>query len=299
MRKTAFIFTGQGFEKCGMLHQLPNTEAAGKKLRQASQVLGESWEQMDTARALQSNRYTQLCIYIFQCVWSDFLKQYCSFEFVSGHSVGSFAAAVTGGVLKYEDGLRLVEARGAMMEQMFFSGYGMMAVSGISAGLMEDILEAFRAEIPEVCVYLATINEDRQCVLSGSRQDLERIAFFIHKKYPAKVVWLNVKVPSHCLLMNPVAEKLKILCGGISWARPNKIYIMNSTARSAGNADQIRRDLEEGVCRPVRWYDGITLMKELGVETFVEVGPTHILTEIGKRSYGDLKWMSGDPGYFL
>ncbi len=63
MRKTAFIFTGQGFEKCGMLHQLPNTEAAGKKLRQASQVLGESWEQMDIQPGLcNPNRYTQLCI---------------------------------------------------------------------------------------------------------------------------------------------------------------------------------------------------------------------------------------------
>lgn len=299
MKKTAFIFTGQGFEKSGMLHQLPNTGDTHRKLRQASEILREPWEQMDTAEALRSNRYTQLCIYICQCIWSDFLKAHLNFEFVSGHSVGSFAAAVAGGVLKYEDGLMLVEARGAMMERMFSSGYGMMAVAGISADLMGDILEGFRAERPEACVYLATINEDRQCVLSGSRQDLERTAFFIHERYPARVTWLRVKVPSHCPLMNPVSEKLKTLCGGLSWTQPDKICIVNSTARRAWNAHQVRADLEEGVCRPVRWYDGITLMEELGVETFVEMGTAHTLTEIGKRSYGNLKWMRGDPEYFL
>ncbi|HJA68118.1 MAG TPA: ACP S-malonyltransferase [Candidatus Mediterraneibacter cottocaccae] len=292
--KTAFIYTGQGFQRPGMLHALPDHPAAGEYLQRTKDILECSIDQLDTADALSSNENTQICIYVCETVWSWIMREKWQCDTVSGHSAGSFAAAVEAGVLSFEDGLVLIRTRGKYMEKMFPSGYGMYAVSGITESLMYRILEQFKHEYPDALVFPATVNEELQCTISGSLEWLERLTGFIHRDYPAKVTPLRVKVPSHCCLMDPVTDVLRRASEKMQWKRPRIPAVVNSRARRVWTAEEVKEDLIVGAARMVRWYDGITLMKELGIDTFIEIGSAHTLTEIGRRSFPELRWLSGE-----
>lgn len=289
--KTAFIFTGQGFQRPGMLHDLPDCGEKDRCLKTAEEILGRPAEELDLPESLKSNENTQICIYICETVLSRMLQEIRPCDMVSGHSIGSFAAAVQSGVLRYEDGLRMVSRRGKYMGELFPSGYGMKAVKGLTRGFMERLLDGFRTLHPDAEVFLATVNEELQCTVSGRTDWLEQFESYLHQSFPAKVIPLHVHVPSHCPLMHPVTVQLREESSRISWGRMEIPYLCNSRARRAWKTDDVRKDLEEGAEKVVRWYDGITLMKELGIETFIEASPVHTLTNIGRRSWPRLQWL--------
>lgn len=277
-----------------MLHALPDCREKDACLKTAEEILGRPAETLDQPESLRSNEAAQICIYICETVVSRLLRERWPCDIVSGHSIGSFAAAVTAGVLSYEDGLKMVSLRGRYMESLFPSGYGMVAVKGLTEGLMKQILAAFHSRYPEAEVFLATVNEELQCAVSGRLDWLERFGQYIHQDYPAKLIPLRVGVPSHCQLMSRVTDVLTAEGEKVQWGKLQIPYICNSRARRAWKTAEVRQDLAIGAEKVVRWYDGITLMKELGIETFIEASPAHTLTDIGRRSWPELRWLTAE-----
>ncbi len=288
--KAAFLYTGQGWQHPGMLHEIPECEEKDQYFEMASELLGRNVEELDSEENLCSNEYVQLCIFLYETILTQRAMQLCECEMVSGHSIGSFAAAVVSGAIDFEQALYLVQARGRKMEEGYGSGYGMMAVQGLTHSLSAKVLESFKLRDPEAVVYLAALNEELQCVFSGKLDDLQQFQMYIHQSYPVKSQFIRVKVPSHCILMHPVAELLEQMTETVDWKSVKIPYLANSTADRVWRAGQIRLDLIHGVERPVKWYEGITMMKELGVEQFVEISGTGTLMEIGRKNYPELYW---------
>ena len=295
--KRAWLFTGQGFQYPQMLHQLPSCGITHRILGLASEILGYDVKNFDTAEHLKSNLHTQICIYLSEVVLAEILSQQENCQIVSGHSIGSFAAAVCAKVLSFEDGIRMVQKRGQKMEHLFGYGYGMLAVQGLTYSLCETLQADFNGEFSDVlqknqgsCVYLAIQNEEQQCVFSGKMEALKKFETYIHSLLPAKTHYIQVKVPSHCTLMHPVTELLEAEARQIIWNTPSLPVLTNSTARRTVNLQKIKRDLITGAQYPVRWYDGITVMKELGIEEFTEISQSETLTRIGRNCYGTLQW---------
>lgn len=289
--KIAFLYTGQGFQKPGMIHELPDCFYTKKYLKAAEEILGRRIDMLDASSAISSNENTQICIYLCESVWSRILKEKWQCDIVSGHSIGSFAAAVESGVLNFEKGLQLVSLRGRYMEQLFSSGYGMTAISGLTESQVKRVLMTFYDKNPEAVVFLATVNEETQCTVSGRLDWLNEFKQYVQKDYPVKLIPLQVKVPSHCSLMDPVTKILEDECDRLDFGEMRVPYICNSRGRRAWKASDVKKDLIEGVSRTVRWYDGITLMKEIGIDTFIEVGTAHTLTDIGRMTYPELRWI--------
>ena len=80
-------------------------------------------------------------------------------EFVAGHSVGAFAAAVTAGVLTLAEALAAVELRGRSMEQACAQGdWGMAAVIGLpTRAAAELVAEVGTDDDP---LWVANVNAD-------------------------------------------------------------------------------------------------------------------------------------------
>lgn len=273
-----------------MLHELPECEEKYQYFKLAGEVLGRSVEELDSMENLRSNESVQLCIFLYETVLTKLAMQTCDCEMLSGHSIGSFAAAVTSGSICFEQALELVQARGRKMEEGYGSGYGMMAVQGLTHGLAAKVLGDFKNDHPEVIVYPAALNEELQTVFSGKLEDLRQFREAIHQNYPVKSQFIKVKVPSHCILMHPIAELLETMTEKMEWKSVKIPYLANSTADRVWRSEQICLDLIHGVERPVKWYEGITMMKELGAEQFVEISGAGTLMEIGRRSYPELCW---------
>jgi len=288
--KTAFLFTGQGFQYEGMLKELPNCYITKSMLEIASNLLEEDVLELDSKEALNNNRNVQLCIYISEVILGNLQLDKITPDFVAGHSIGAFSAATISGALEFNDGLQLVSARGKTMEKCYPIGYGMMSVTGLTFEVLEQSLAEFEKNKNKSSIFIANINTKEQIVLSGLLDTLKQMEKYLKQQYPVMTQFLRVKVPSHCELMLCVSKVLAEKMGMVLLKQPRIPYIMNTTARRTTKAAMIEKDLIYGVSKPVYWYDSISILYELGTRQFMEISQSNILIENGKKCYENVQW---------
>ena len=155
--KILFSFPGQGAQRPGMLHALPDGDAL---LNEASEVLAEDVRLLDSAEALEHTRAVQLCLLIAGVAAARALqRQGVMPDMTAGLSIGAYPAAVTAGALDFSDALRLVSLRGTLMEQAYPQGYGLTAIVGFSEQQLRPLLG-------DDC-WLANINGPQQLVIAA------------------------------------------------------------------------------------------------------------------------------------
>lgn len=291
--KTAYLFTGQGFQYEGMLERLPKCLMTNHMLQRASDILKTDVLRLDSKEALNNNQNAQLCIYIYEVILGSLQLEKLVPDYVAGHSIGTFSAATISGALEFSDGLKLVSARGKAMEATYPSGYGMMAVTGLTVEVLEQCLKEFKKKSKEKSeIYIGSINSREQIVLSGLVDILKEMDYYLKSSYPINTQFLSVSVPSHCELMLDVSNILDMKMEGITLKQPKIPYIMNTTARRTRQVEMIKRDLIYGVSKTVCWYDIISILYELEVRQCLEIGGQNVLTEIGRKCYDDVLWKS-------
>lgn len=285
---TALLFPGQGTQRAGMLTGLPGSPAAARALRQAREVLGAIGgvpDPVDTAAALQASTNAQLALLIAGVVTARALIDDGGLrvEAVAGHSVGAFAAAVTAGVLGFDDALRAVAVRGREMERACAGGaWGMAALRGLGEGAARGLVAAVAT--PDAPLWLANVNAADQVVVSGTRQSLDRLAERAPAAGARDLRMLAVTVASHCPLQAPAARAVAQALAEVTPGEQRYAYFADTTGRRlAGAPGRVLDDLAAAVAQPVRWYDIIRLMPELGVTAAVEVPPGHVLTALNAR----------------
>jgi malonate decarboxylase epsilon subunit len=288
--KTAYLFTGQGFQYEGMLKELPMSYITDTMLDTASNILKEDVLKLDSKGAFNNNRNVQLSIYISEVILGSLQLEKLKPDYVAGHSIGVFSAATISGALAFADGLQLVSARGNAMEENYPSGYGMMSVTGLTLQVLEQSLTKFKDNISKSQIYIANINTHEQIILSGLLDMLKEMEIFLKKQYPVKTQLLRVKVPSHCELMIHVSHILAKKMEKVFLKQPQIPYIMNTTARRTRRIDMIEKDLIYGVSKPVYWYDSVSILYELDTRQFLEISQGSALTQIGKRCYEHADW---------
>ena len=289
--KVAFLFPGQGSQQLNMLHQLPKHPIIAATIEEASAILGENVLLLDTEMALLSTRAVQLALLIAGVAAGRALKAEGALpDIVAGHSVGSFAAAVIARALEFADALVLVQLRGQLMEKAYPKGYGMGVITGLDERRVALLTEQVRALI--IPIYVANINAPDQITIAGSHEGIQAVFTLARSAGAQKIQFLNVSVPSHCNLLQEVADTLVSKMATIHVQYPSIPYIGNCRARSLKRVEDIRTDLGIGVANPVRWHDVTTLMFELGVRFFVEVGTGQTLTNMARKAFPTARSMS-------
>ena len=279
----AFLFPGQGSQRPDMLHTLPGSPAI-------SEVLDESRAQLaalglptdiDTAAALQSTTNAQLALLIagVACARALTADHGLSPQFVAGHSVGAFAAAVTAGVITLVDALAAVALRGRLMEEACAVGdWGMVAVSGLPIRSACAIADQVRtADDP---VWVANVNSATQTVFSGTTSALDELAEGAKQAGAFNCERLDVSVASHCPKQEGTARQLAEHFARLRRREPTVRYLTNTRGRATTSAKVVVADLAQAVAHPVRWYDATRLTSELGATCAVEVLPGHVLTRL-------------------
>jgi malonate decarboxylase epsilon subunit len=121
-------------------------------------------------------------------------------------SAGAFAAAVTAGVLKLADAVRLVNQRAEGMMELYPKGYGLAAIVGLTEKQVSTLVEeAYTAQSP---VYVGNVNAPCQIVIAGSNEGMNKVLEAARTRGAYKAVRLDVSEPSHCPLLEPVAATL-------------------------------------------------------------------------------------------
>ncbi|MGX5220533.1 malonate decarboxylase subunit epsilon [Pseudomonas sp. S9] len=279
-----WAFPGQGAQQPGMLHALVDSSEGRECLEQASAVLGQDALALDSAAALASTRAVQLCLLISGVAGARILmRRGHRPDFVSGLSIGAYAAAVIAGSVSFADALRLVSLRGELMQQAYPQGFGMTAILGLELGTVEELLAQVNS--PEQPVYLANINAQAQQVIAGSHSAMQQVAALARKAGAGCAKQLAVSVPSHCPLLEAPATELGNAFAGVKVEPPTTRYLSSSNARLLSKPDQLRDDLANNMCRVVDWHSTLRTAYERGVRLHLELPPGNVLTGLARRLF--------------
>ena len=279
----AFLFPGQGTQRPNMLRALPVSAAVSEVLDEfhsESKNLGLAGD-IDSAEALQSTTCVQVALLIagVACARALISEHGLTPQFVAGHSVGAFAAAVTSGVMTLRDAMAAVALRGQLMEHACAEGeWGMAALTGLPTRSARQIAEQITtAEEP---IWVANINSATQTVFSGSVTALARAADVAKRAGAFNYERLAVSVASHCPKQDGTARQLAAYLADVPRREPTARYLTNVRGRATTSSEVIFDDLARAVACPVQWYDATRLMAELGATCAIETQPGHVLTQL-------------------
>jgi malonate decarboxylase epsilon subunit len=289
----AFLFPGQGSQCPGMLPNLPDHPAVRDMISQATEVLGRDVLELDTPEVLDSTIATQLALLIAGATVARILgEESGGADFVAGHSVGAFAAAVAAGTLAYPDTLRLVDLRARAMQGAYPHGYGMGVVVGLDERTVSRLAD--ESGTRKAPVHAANVNAPLQVSVAGADDALERFLNLARENGARRAERLSVPVPSHTPLMASAAAELERALADVPMDPPTVPYLSNVGGRALRDPEGIRADLARSVKRPVRWHDATTLLFELGVRLFVELPPGDVLTRLAADAFPDARCVAID-----
>ena len=276
----AFIFPGQGSQAVGM----------GQALADASVIAREVFQEVDDA--LKQNLFklmvegppdelmltenAQPAIMANAIATLRVLQKEGGISladkaaFVAGHSLGEYSALCAAEAIDLATTARLLKLRGQSMQAAVPVGIGAMAVF---LGLDFDAARAVAEEAAqgEVCE-AANDNSNRQVVVSGHREAVERAIEIAKAKGAKRALLLPVSAPFHCSLMQPAAEAMAEALGKTAVQSPLVPVYANVTAAPTAAPQEIVKLLVEQITGTVRWRESVAAMAAAGVEQFVEFG---------------------------
>lgn len=285
MTKTALMFAGQGAQVVGMGRDLAERFPSVRRwFDQANAVLG-----YDLARicfegpesTLTRTEHAQPGIYLVSWVALQVLREQVPdfhFEAAAGLSLGEFTALAAAGALQFEDGLRLLQARGQFMQAACEATRGAMAaILGLDEGVVREVCAATDVEV-------ANLNCPGQVVISGLADRIEVACAQARARGAKRVVPLAVAGAYHSRWMAPAQDKLAAELAAAPVRTPTLPVIANVTARPhAPDPEAIKQCLVRQLTASVRWEDSMRYLLAQGFNRFIELGPGTVLTGFMRR----------------
>lgn len=281
MSKTAFLFPGQGVQKCGMGKDFyENSSQAAKLFEKASEALGLDMKALcfeENAR-LDQTEYTQAALvttYLAMC--RELESRGVKPDITAGLSLGEYAAIAVAGAMSDLDAIRLVRKRGMLMQNTVPAGEGAMcAILALDEKKIEEVLN----EIPDVTI--ANYNCPGQIVITGKTAAVEMAAARLKEAGARRTLMLNVSGPFHSPMLEPAGAALRQELEQVTFQKLQIPYVTNVNACEITDASEIPELLVRQMYSPVCWMQSMEYMLKNGVDTFVEIGP-------GKTLEGFLK----------
>ena len=265
------LFPGQGSQTADMREQVERHRPDLFELARA-EVGDDLFERAD-----EGTRWAQPAIFCAALTGFDVLRDRVEPDLMAGHSLGEIAALAAADALTTEDGLRLVAARGRLMQQAAEAGEGgMLAVRARERAAVERVAEACGLAV-------ANDNAPDQLVLSGADAALgEAETRLGEARIRAKR--LPVAGAFHSPLMEPAVEPFREIVEATDVRQPRVPVLSCVTAEPF---DNVRERLIEAITRPVRWLEVMQGLEQRGASRFVETGPGKVLTGLVRKSLGD------------
>ena len=283
---TAFIFPGQGAQAVGMgsdaWHGSP---AARAVFDEADRVLGVPLSRLileGPADELVRSHNAQPAILCVSIAMLRVTEEYIGTAmphpaFAAGHSVGEYAALVAAGSLSLSEGLRLVRARGELMQAACeATPSGMAALIGLTLEPARQACEGTGAQV-------ANVNSAEQIVLGGPNDSLERAIENAKNAGARRAIPLEVAGAFHTEVMRPAQDAMANILAESGLNTATVPVVANTTALPIESAEEVRAELGSQLCGCVYWQQSVELMAARGVDRFIEFGPGKVLTGLVRR----------------
>ncbi len=294
--KVVFLFTGQGGQYVNMAHGLYEGEPVFRKIIDRCDELlrphlptplrSVLYPQPGESTPLNETQYTHVAMFAVQyglaALWRSWGVEP---SLIMGHSVGEIVAATVAGEMSFEDGLMLMYERGRLMQAL--PATGRMASLQADEERVQAAISPYRGQVS-----IAAVNGPESTVISGERVAVEAIVQELQSRVKTKI--LNVSNAFHSPLVEPVLPEFEAAARRIRYSAPefplfSSMRLKMVDQNNLLDATYWRHNLRN----TVRFSDSIRKLYEQGYRTFLEIGPSPILVNMGSQCVppGEGTWL--------
>lgn len=283
--KIGYIFPGQGTQAVGMGKDIyEKYEEARNVYKLIDNALNENIEKLTYEKSqdeLNKTENTQISIYamsmaILKILESKGIKPVAA----AGLSLGEYSALTAAGVISLEDGAKIVRTRGKLMQNLAPEGNWAMAAI---IGLEDNQVEEACSKVTDGFVKAVNYNCPGQVVVSGEKDAVAKAMENAKEIGAKRVIELKTSGPFHTEKLQEASAELKKELEKVNFQTFEIPVIKNYNGEKYTAEDNMVEILANHVVNPVKFGKSIETMLEMGVDTFIEIGPGKTLSGFVKK----------------